>query len=221
MPNWCSNVNVYWAKKAYRNELENFFQFMRDENKEEGRWLGELLTNSGADSERCECRGYVTSMSEDIVDGDKYVSFTVWTDTAWKPMPEAMRILCRSYSHVHLAYTSEEPGAGIFETNDKRKRFFSDAWRIETILFTDDDTAKAIYEKYPELLDDGPSYLTEEEGLEALSDMFQMDVPDELLENEAAWNELKGKSSALRDKLKKEFPKLDSLYLSYRHVAYI
>lgn len=94
-------------------------------------------------------------------------------------------------------------------------------WLVGRIDKPYDDTSKKIYKKYPELLDDGPSYLTEEEGLEALSDMFQMDVPDDLLENKAAWNELKRKNSALRDRLKKEFPKLDSLYLSYRHVAYI
>ena len=205
----------------YYAELERFFRFLQTQNaiqrKDGGlTWLADLLDASGLSSDAYDCRGYLTYLSPSLIEKEGRVFFELDTDTAWTPMEEAMEALIQAYPHVQLSYIAEELGTGIFVTNDREGDFFQEVWRIESILVGDDDTCQGIYEKYPFLIDDGASYLTEAEGLQFLQEAFGRDA----LPAPQFMEALPEKITAFKKKLMKEFPKLEDWYLSYQHVTY-
>lgn len=118
---------------------------------------------------------------------------------------------------MQLSYMAEELGTSLFITNDQEGDFFQDAWRIECILDGDENTCEAVYEKYPLLLDDGASYLTEEEGLRFLQELFHLPATPkrQLLAM------LPEKIAAFKRSLLKEFPRLEGCDLAYQHVDYV
>ena len=222
MPNWCENTNTYWTTAAHKDELERFFRFLQTQNdskRKDGEltWLADLLDASGLSSDSYNCRGYLTYLSPSLVEKEGRVFFELDTDTAWSPMEEAMEALLKDYPHVQLSYIAEELGTGLFVTNDQEGDFFQDVWRIECILDGEEDTCKAVYEKYPLLLDDGASYLTEEEGLRFLQELFHLPgTPKRQL-----LAMLPEKIAAFKRNLLKEFPRLEGCDLAYQHVDYV
>lgn len=132
MPNWCGNTNIYWTKEEYKDELEKLYELIKNEftkyqNSDEIKllWLKILLDKSGLNSNRYECRGYITGLGAIEKVKPNILCFEVDTDTAWRPIPGAMKALIRQYPHLHLAYCSEEPGAGIYVKKDYRGKFFT------------------------------------------------------------------------------------------------
>ncbi|WP_455780917.1 hypothetical protein [Megasphaera elsdenii] len=222
MPNWCENTNTYWTTTAQKDELERFFRFLQTQNASQRKdggltWLADLLDASGLSSDAYDCRGYLTYLSPSLVEKEGRVFFELDTDTAWTPMEEAMEALLKDYPHVHLSYIAEELGTGLFVTNDQEGDFFQDAWRIECILDGDEETCEAVYEKYPLLMDDGASYLTEEEGLRFLQELFHLPgTPKKQL-----LDMLPEKIAAFKRNLLKEFQRLEDCDLAYQHVEYV
>jgi hypothetical protein len=84
-------------------------------------WLGNVCVNAGimtleevyGSSPKYRCRGSVeyTEVSGDTVQ--------ITTDTAWSPMLKMWKAICeKHFPEAEIVYSAEEPGAGIFFTND-------------------------------------------------------------------------------------------------------
>lgn len=223
MPNWCGNTNIYWTEKEHKEELQNFFDFIQkqDNLKKEKEdfnltWLCDLLEANGMNSNRYECRGYITELSPNIKEKENLVYFRIETDTAWKPMPNAMKALTKNYPHLHLAYSSEESGTGIFVTNDRKGKFFKDTWRLETDIYGNKETQKKIKKKYPLLLQNSTNYYEEEEGIEYLKELF--DLPN--ISSEKLKETYEKEIEKFAQKILKEFPDLELLDLTFQHISY-
>lgn len=131
MPNWYKNTNVYWTEEEHEDELDKLYESIKSKftkyknsDKYELLWLKTLLEKNGLNSNRYECMGYITNFGLIMEKKPKILYFKVYTHTASKPMPDAMKALIKQYPHLHLAYCSEEPGSDNFVKKDYREKFF-------------------------------------------------------------------------------------------------
>ena len=132
MPNWCySNITIYHNDeeklKAFFDKIEewrkNPFK-TNDFDKYSMGWLGNIVGNAGLAEwkkvgERedfvpnISCRGSIQTLE---LDNHRIL---ITTETAWCPMMQMWQKLCDKYlPDAEIFYTAEEPGCGLFETND-------------------------------------------------------------------------------------------------------
>ena len=125
MPNWAYTSYRIVGKKEEVQDLYSKIQQLQ--NMEEplepngfgNLWLGCLLTILGGDWEKVYCRGKIIDFSLD--DG----VLSINTETAWSEMQEVRQFIQQNYPSLEIFYYEEEPGWGIYQTNDHDKRFFS------------------------------------------------------------------------------------------------
>lgn len=113
------NLIEEWTSKNYR---ENGFGLS---------WLGNVVGNSGIDSSdenkdfSVRCRGSIIYMD---FNGDQII---IDTETAWVPMMKMwIKVLEKYLPDAELIYSAEEPGCGIFWTNDPCiiGKYLIDSW---------------------------------------------------------------------------------------------
>ena len=90
--------------------------------------------------EHADGRDYITYCDDEITERDGYYYFRVDTETAWDTHIETFHFLLKQEynNEIFAYYVSEEPGLGVFVTNDSEKLFFDDRYRIsncETLYF--------------------------------------------------------------------------------------
>ena len=132
MPNWCySNITIYHNDeeklKAFYDKIEEWRKKpfkQNDFDKYSKGWLGNIVGNSGLAKwkkvgERKDfvpninCRGSIQTLELD----NRRILIT--TETAWCPMMQMWQKLCDKYlPDAEIFYMAEEPGCGLFETND-------------------------------------------------------------------------------------------------------
>ena len=124
MPNWCiSYISVQSEDKLglqiLSDNVDLWTSYNAIENGFGTHWLGNIVLNSGlgtidtSDPSHLECRGYLESI--ELVENELIVQ----TCTAWRPMLQIWTRLAESYlSEYDVIYTCEEPGMGIYYTND-------------------------------------------------------------------------------------------------------
>ena len=125
MPNWCETQYKIIGKKEEVQDLYSKIQQLQ--NLEEplepngfgNLWLGCLVTILGGEWNKIYCRGYIIDFSLD--DG----VLSINTETAWSEMKEVHQFIQQIYPSLEILYYEEEPGWGIYQTNDHDKRFFS------------------------------------------------------------------------------------------------
>ena len=125
MPNWCDTQYKIIGKKEEVQDLYSKIQQLQ--NMEEplepngfgNLWLGCLVTILGGDWNKIYCRGHIIDYSLD----DSVLSID--TETAWSEMQEVRQFIQQIYPSLEILYYEEEPGWGIYQTNDHDKRFFS------------------------------------------------------------------------------------------------
>ena len=126
MPNWCDTQYKIIGKKEEVQDLYSKIQQLQ--NMEEplesngfgNLWLGCLVTILGGDWEKVYCRGKIIDFS---LDDDSIMSID--TENAWSEMQEVRQFIQQIYPSLEILYYEEEPGWGIYQTNDHDKRFFS------------------------------------------------------------------------------------------------
>lgn len=129
MPNWCFNQITFSGPEKPIKKLRDFIDKQRDMPNEAPRyhfetatWLGTFLSRAGFDPHEFECRGTIVSWPKDVDNlvGEKNLaSFAIETESAWKPMIAMWQTIARTFSdRIKILYTSEEPGTGIYMTND-------------------------------------------------------------------------------------------------------
>lgn len=96
-------------------------------------WLGYIKKTLLPDvQEDLPARGEITWMEEYIDYHDNNMaSFKLTTETAWVACSELMDKIAEKYD-LQLFYYSEEPGCGIFETNDTEGLFYSFRYMVDS-----------------------------------------------------------------------------------------
>lgn len=132
MPNWCyTNItmsgqpdNVKWL----RDKVEEWTSENLYENGFGKNWLGNIVIGAelasydeicNGDPNKIEqppnCRGSLVYMD---IDSDN-TSLTISTETAWTPKMNMWRMINDQYNlGLEIIYYAEEPGIGIFVSND-------------------------------------------------------------------------------------------------------
>ena len=171
MPNWAYTSYRIVGKKEEVQDLYSKIQQLQ--NMEEplepngfgNLWLGCLLTILGGDWEKVYCRGKIIDFSLD--DG----VLSINTETAWSEMQEVRQFIQQNYPSLEIFYYEEEPGWGIYQTNDHDKRFFSFRYILD------------------DLEGDGPEYYDDTDSLlKAASEIFGKELKtmvglEEIVEN--------------------------------------
>lgn len=118
MPNWCNtDITIKHEDKALvkalYDKIEDWTSRDYKENDFGNGWLGNVVLGSGIDADDLRYRGMITSC--ELADD----SIILWTETAWGPMVKMwQRIVDRYLPGAEITFSAEEPGNGIYETND-------------------------------------------------------------------------------------------------------
>ncbi len=131
MANCCSTAiritcNSPAMADEFADKLSLWSKFPAMPRYKDAAWIGNLLTWAGLNPDKYECRGDLewVDVSEAQVSID--------TDDAWTPHIKAIDALCKTLlgDTYTLRYTAEEPGQGIFWTNDPdvEGSFIIDNW---------------------------------------------------------------------------------------------
>lgn len=126
MPNWCSTD--YYVLGSRKEIMDLSKRMERLENRKKSlinngfgnTWLGNLVNNLGGDWENVYCRG--EWMCREWNKEKNTLTFT--TETAWQEMKEWRRFIESCYKTIKILYVTEEPGMGIYKTNDLNEIFF-------------------------------------------------------------------------------------------------
>lgn len=133
MPNWCSTD--YYVVGSKKEVLDLNKKMERLENRKKSlvknsfgnTWLGNLVKSLGGDWEKVYCRG--EWMCREYNKEKNTLTFT--TETAWREMNEWRKFIESYYTTIKLLYVTEEPGMGIYQTNDKDGVFFKDRYILD------------------------------------------------------------------------------------------
>ena len=145
-----------WAYTSYRilgkaEEVQNLYSKLQElQNMEEPLepnswgtlWLGCLVTILGGNWNEIYCRGHIIDFSCE----NDVLGFSV--ESAWNEMAEVRQFLQQTYPSLKIFYYEEEPGWGIYQTNDHEKRFFPFRYILDDL----DDEGPEYYDDIDSLL---------------------------------------------------------------------
>jgi hypothetical protein len=151
MPNWCNTEYILRGRKkdlkACAQMINKFVwgNYPKEDRKYSiyqliDREIGGSLDNQDARND------FQQAEIETGSDGMEYLQ--TWTTTAWKPAHGPVEKLCEKFKLSYLYFT-EEPGNGIYETNDREGIYFPDRYVIEQY-----DAEPCYYQTEQEALDD-------------------------------------------------------------------
>lgn len=89
-------------------------------------WLGNLVTKLGGKWEDYCCRGEITGYS---FDGD-VLEITQYT--AWCEQEGVRRIIQEKFPSIKVYYREEEPGCGVYYTNDTTGDYFPETYFLDS-----------------------------------------------------------------------------------------
>lgn len=143
MPNWnTTDYTLYGNKdniKRLYTDLKNTVDIDRTKESKpftflgNSYWFGYIKKHLLPEvEEELPARGEISYIEEDIKDyGDDMASLKLTTETAWVACSELMDKIAEKYD-LQLFYYSEEPGCGIFETNDTEGLFYSFRYMVDS-----------------------------------------------------------------------------------------
>ena len=88
-------------------------------------WLGNLVTKLGGKWEDYRCRGEIIDYS---LDGEILV-ITQWT--AWCEQEGVRKIIEEKFPSIKVYYREEEPGCGVYDTNDTTGCYFPERFFLD------------------------------------------------------------------------------------------
>ena len=124
MPNLCDTQYKIIGKKDEVADLYSKIQQLQNMNEPlepngfGNLWLGCLVKLLGGDCGQIYCRGHIIDFGYE----NDVLGFSV--ESAWNEMAEVRQFLQQTYPSHKIFYYEEEPGWGIYQTNDHEKRFF-------------------------------------------------------------------------------------------------
>lgn len=128
MPNWCANCYVAVGDRQQLHELHTIMyelECMKEPlhpNDFGTSWLGNLVIRLGGDWTKIYCRG----SWDDLCYDDESLTFSV--ESAWNELNEVRALIEEQFPGIKLYYQSEEPGMGIYITNDPTGEYFPDRY---------------------------------------------------------------------------------------------
>jgi hypothetical protein len=133
MPNW--STTDYFVIGSTKEIMDLNKKMEKLENRKKSlvkngfgnTWLGNLVQYLGGDWEKVYCRG--EWMCRDYDKERNALTFT--TETAWQEMNEWRRFIESCYKTIKILYVTEEPGCGIYQTNDKEGIFFKSKYILD------------------------------------------------------------------------------------------
>lgn len=117
MPNWCFTTYEILGDQENLDKIEKMLDELKSldkprvENGFGNLWLGCIVDYLGGDWQSISCRGDVTDYRRDKD------SVTMYVETAWAESPEFRHFLADKFN-VSVYHISEEPGMGLYWTND-------------------------------------------------------------------------------------------------------
>lgn len=153
MPNWCTTEYYVVGSKKELSDLNKKMERLENRKKSlvkndfGNTWLGNLVKLLGGDWEKVYCRGEWMNRVYDEVNN----SLTFTTETAWCEMNEWRKFIESCYKTIKILFVTEEPGCGIYQTNDKEGVFFKDKYILDytedvEYFYTIDEAIKFIEE---------------------------------------------------------------------------
>lgn len=136
MPNWCYTSYTFVGDEEELKGLHDLMKGLEERSEplvknDFGKaWLGCLVEALGKKWQDFRCRGDWDNL---IFTGD-ILKFT--TETAWSAADEVMTLICEKYPSLGYYYYTEEPGMGIYETNDDCGEYYPERYYVD--LCTDD-----------------------------------------------------------------------------------
>lgn len=136
MPNWCYTSYTFVGDEDELKELHGLMERLESMEKplvKNGfgtNWLGCIVEALGKNWEKVQCRG----SWEDLMLCNGTLNFN--TTTAWSAADEVMALICEKYPSLGYYYYTEEPGMGIYQTNDVCGEYYPDRYYVD--LCTDD-----------------------------------------------------------------------------------
>ena len=137
MPNWCITEYKCVGDQKEVRELHKVLKYI-DRRKTTivrngfGKWwLGNLVTKLGGKWEDYQCRGEIIDYS---LDGEILV-ITQWT--AWCEQEGVRKIIEEKFPSIKVYYREEEPGCGVYDTNDSTGCYFPQQRRLKQMYRTD------------------------------------------------------------------------------------
>ena len=143
MPNWnTTDYTLYGNKENIKRLYTDLKKTVDIDRTKESKpftflgnsyWLGYIKKSLLPDvEEELPARGEISYIEEDIEDHDNdMASLKLTTETAWVACSELMDKIAEKYD-LQLFYYSEEPGCGIFETNDIEGQFYSFHYMVDS-----------------------------------------------------------------------------------------
>lgn len=156
MPNWCYTSYTFVGEEKELKELHDIMKGLEERSEPSvingfGKsWLGCLVEALGKNWRDVWCRGDWNNLE---LSADT-LKFT--TETAWSAADEVMALICEKYPSLGYYYYTEEPGMGIYQTNDDYGEYYPDRYHVD--LYTADGDYQ---QEYFITLDDAISWIGE------------------------------------------------------------
>ncbi len=132
MPNWC---DCTYKCVGDLKEVKSLYKILKyidrcktsiEKNGFGKWWLGNLVTKLGGDWEKYRCRGEITyyELSNNIL--------TICQSTAWCEQEGVREIIEEKFPSIKVYYREEEPGCGVYNTNDASGQYFSERYYLDS-----------------------------------------------------------------------------------------
>ncbi|MCG0155292.1 DUF1281 family ferredoxin-like fold protein [Phocaeicola vulgatus] len=143
MPNWnTTDYTLFGYKKNIKRLYTDLKKTVDIDRTKESKpftflgnsyWLGYIKKSLFPEvEEELPARGELSYIEEEIEDHDNdMASLKLTTETAWVACSELMDKIAEKYD-LQIFYYSEEPGCGIFETNDTEGQFYSFRYMVDS-----------------------------------------------------------------------------------------
>lgn len=91
-------------------------------------WLGNLVVKLGGNWERYRCRGEITyyELNGNIL--------TICQNTAWCEQEGVRKIIEEKFPSIKVYYREEEPGCGVYYTNDANGEYFPERYYLDSYV---------------------------------------------------------------------------------------
>ena len=133
MPNWNKTKYVFIGSKEEIGKLyEIIVNTLSDKTQKSGDfgndWLGFIVKAINENPNEVYCRGYIENPK---LTNETTLKFTTWT--AWSCCFELFELICKHFPTLEDYFISNEPGNGIYLTNDKNRQYFKYSNKYEVI----------------------------------------------------------------------------------------
>lgn len=132
MPNWCDTTYKCVGELKEVKSLHKVLKYI-DKRKTSilkngfgKRWLGNLVHKLGGDWEKYKCRGEITGYE---MEGNV---LTIYQSTAWCEQEGVREIIEERFPSIKVYYREEEPGCGVYYTNDSSGEYFPERYYLDS-----------------------------------------------------------------------------------------